>query len=164
MTISSAERESIRIAHLTMIQGVIARMGSNSFTLKALSATFGSASVAIMASADNPSSIYAVAAIVPMAIFWFMDAKYLRLEKAYRTLYDRVRKSDEIEAYSLDAREILKDTPSAIRLALSWSVCWFYIAILLALGAVSVIILTSAEGDGACVVGERTANVSLLRL
>ncbi|GKY88132.1 hypothetical protein [Sinisalibacter aestuarii] len=132
--------ESIRIAHLTMLQGVISRMGSNSFTLKALSATFGSAAVAVMATVDKPSLYYAVAAIVPMIIFWLMDAQYLRYERAYRRLYDHVRKGEEIEAYSLEATPFMQDTASVLRLACSWSVSWFYLAILLSLGAVALLI------------------------
>ncbi len=81
---TEVQDESIRIAHLTMLQGVITRMGANSFTLKALAATFGSAAVAVMATAETPSPYYAVAAVVPMIIFWLMDAQYLRLERAYR--------------------------------------------------------------------------------
>lgn len=134
------QSESIRIAHLTMLQGVISRMGSNSFTLKALSATFGSAAVAVMASADKPSPYYAVAAIVPMIIFWLMDAQYLRYERAYRNLYDHVRKGEEIEAYSLEATPFMADTASVFRLAVSWSVSWFYVAIFLSLGAVALLI------------------------
>ena len=49
MAEQNQQDESIRIAHLTMLQGVITRMGANSFTLKALAATFGSAAVAVMA-------------------------------------------------------------------------------------------------------------------
>ena len=86
MTEIKSHDESIRIAHLTMLQGVITRMGANSFTLKALAATFGSAAVAVMATVGTPSPYYAVAAIVPMIIFWLMDAQYLRLERAYRKL------------------------------------------------------------------------------
>lgn len=137
---SQGNDESIRIAHLTMLQGVIARMGANSFTLKALAATFGSAAVAVMATVETPSPYYAVAAIVPMVIFWLMDAQFLRLERAYRKLYDHVRKGEEIEAYSLEATPFMRDTASAIRLALSWSVSWFYAAIFLSLGAVAVLI------------------------
>ena len=150
MTENSAELESIRIAHLSMLQGVISRMGANSFTLKALSATFGSAAVAVMASADNPSAIYAIAAIVPMIIFWIMDAQYLRLERAYRNLFDHVRKGEEVEAYSLNAQSFMKLAPSVLRLAFSWSVCWFYIAILSALGAVAAIIILSSGASDAC--------------
>lgn len=140
MSEKSEHSESIKIAHLTMLQGVISRMGSNSFTLKALAATFGSAAVAVMATVDTPSPYYAVAAIVPMLIFWLMDAQYLRLERAYRNLYDHVRKGEEVEAYSLNAMPFMKDTASVLRLAVSWSVSWFYVAILLSLGAVAFLI------------------------
>lgn len=141
---TEVQDESIRIAHLTMLQGVITRMGANSFTLKALAATFGSAAVAVMATAETPSPYYAVAAVVPMIIFWLMDAQYLRLERAYRKLYDHVRKGEEIEAYSLEATPFMKDTSSVIRLALSWSVSWFYVAIFLSLGAVVSLIFCGA--------------------
>lgn len=140
MAPDQTQDESIRIAHLTMLQGVISRMGANSFTLKALAATFGSAAVAVMATVEQPSPYYAVAAIVPMLIFWLMDAQYLRLERAYRNLYDHVRRGEEIEAYSLNAVPFMSETASTLRLAVSWSVSWFYLAILLSLGAVAYLI------------------------
>jgi hypothetical protein len=136
MANDNGQSESIRIAHLTMLQGVISRMGANSFTLKALSATFGSAAVAVTATADKPSLYYATAAIVPILIFWLMDAQFLRYERAYRSLYDHVRKGEEIEAYSLDAAPFMKDIKSIIGVALSWSVSFFYIAILVSFGLV----------------------------
>lgn len=141
---SKVPDESIRIAHLTMLQGVITRMGANSFTLKALAATFGSAAVAVMATAEKPSPYYAVAAIVPIVMFWLMDAQYLRLERAYRTLYEHVRKGEEIEIYSLEATPFMQDTVSVFRLALSRSVSWFYVALFLSLGAVALLMLCEA--------------------
>lgn len=140
MSDTKVQDESIRIAHLAMLQGVISRMGANSFTLKALAATFGSAAVAVMANVEKPSAYYAVAAVVPMVIFWLMDAQYLRLERAYRKLYDHVRKGQDVEAYSLEATPFLKDIAPVLRLAFSWSVSWFYVAIFLSLGAVAVLI------------------------
>ena len=144
MTETNSHNESIRIAHLTMLQGVITRMGANSFTLKALAATFGSAAVAVMATVETPSPYYAVAAMVPMIIFWLMDAQYLRLEQAYRKLYDHVRKGEEVEAYSLEASPFMKDTASTLLLAVTWSVSWFYVAILLSLGSVALLIFCEA--------------------
>lgn len=136
MTDTHDQSESIRIAHLTMLQGVISRMGANSFTLKALSATFGSAAVAVTATADDPSLYYAGAAFVPILIFWLMDAQYLRYERAYRKLYETVRKGDEIEAYTLDAAPFMEDIGPVMRIALSWSVSLFYFAILVSFGAI----------------------------
>lgn len=137
MSDPSDHTESIKIAHLTMIQGVIARMGSNSFTLKALSATFASAAVAVMATVQTPSPYYLASALVPIIIFWMMDAQYLRYERSYRKLYDHVRSGESIDPYSLDASPFLSDIPSIIRISISWSVSLFYIAIILSLLSVA---------------------------
>ena len=75
-----------------------------------------------------------------MLIFWLMDAQYLRHECAYRRLYDHVRKGEEIEAYSLEAEPFMAETASVLRLAASWSVSWFYVAILVSLGSVTFLI------------------------
>lgn len=147
MTKKSPESESIRIAHLTMLQGVIARMGSNSFTLKALSATFGSAAIAVLATAQHPSPHYAVAALVPIMIFWLMDAQYLRYERSYRRLFERVRRGEEVEAYDLNADPFMSETGHVLRLAVTGSVAWFYVAILIALGAVGVTIYMERAVD-----------------
>lgn len=144
MTGSQDQNESIRIAHLTMLQGVISRMGANSFSLKALSATFGSAAVAVTASSANPSVYYAIAAVVPILIFWLMDAQYLRYERAYRNLYDHVRKGEEIDAYSLNAAPFMRDLGPVFYIALSWSVSLFYVAILVSFGLVVYLILKGA--------------------
>lgn len=132
--------ESMKIAHLTMLQGVITRMGANSFALKALSATFGSAAIAALASSSDPSPLYAVAAVVPIFMFWIMDAQYLRIERAYRTLYEKVRKGEEVDAYSLDASAFMSHVGMAIRLAFSWSVAIFYLAMVGSLALIASII------------------------
>lgn len=140
MTEKSPDSESIRIAHLTMLQGVIARMGANSFTLKALSATFGSAAIAVLAAAEKPSPYYAVAAMIPIVIFWLMDAQYLRYERSYRRLFERVRRGEEVEAYTLDAAPFMSEAGPVLKLAFSWSVLWFYAAIIFSFGAVVALI------------------------
>ena len=136
--------ENKQIAHLSMIQGVITRMGYNSFTLKALAATFGSATVAAIAAMDDPSLYLPIAAVVPVFAFWIMDAQYLRLERAYRKLYDQVRKENVEDPFSLDASPYLKETSSVLRLAFSWSTSWFYFAVFLSLGLVTLLIYCGA--------------------
>jgi hypothetical protein len=148
VTEESSHNESIRIAHLTMLQGVIARMGANSFTLKALSATFGSAAIAVMATAAKPSPYYPVAAVIPIIIFWLMDAQYLRYERGYRKLFERVRRGEDVDSYSLDASPFMGDVGPILKLAVSWSVAWFYIAILISLVAIAVMIFVGGlNGD-----------------
>lgn len=141
MAEASEHHESIRIAHLTLLQSVVTRMGANSFTLKALAATFGSAGVAIMATMQNPSPYYPVAAVIPIVIFWLMDAQYLRLERGYRHMFDQVRRGEEIEPYSLDAEPFMVEIAPVLRMAVTWSVAWFYLAIFFSFGAVALLIL-----------------------
>ena len=129
--------ENAKIAHLTMLQGVIARMGANSFTLKALSASFGSGAIAVMATADKPSPYYAIAAVIPIIMFWMMDAQYLKYERAYRRLFDNVRKGQKVDPFCLDPAPFMGEIGNVVRLALSWSVSGFYVAIMIALATVA---------------------------
>lgn len=148
--------ESIRIAHLTMLQGVITRMGANSFTLKALAATFGSAAIAVIASSENLSPFYPFAAMIPIIIFWLMDAQYLRLERAYRSLFDHVRKGEKIDPYCLDAMPFMADISSVVRLALTWSVAWFYVAFFISFGIIGFLIICGGS-DGWCFWSDATS-------
>ncbi|MGP6089559.1 hypothetical protein [Antarctobacter jejuensis] len=136
--------ESIKIAHLTMLQGVISRMGANSFTLKALAATFGSAAIAALASASKPSVYYAVSALIPIFMFWIMDANYLRIERSYRKLYDKVRTGERVDPYTMDATAFASHFGTAFRLAITWSVSVFYLAVLFSLAVVAGIIICGA--------------------
>ena len=83
--------------HLSFIQGVITRMNSNSFSMKGWMVAIVSALCAVYAA--NPCSeasyIYFIAAIIADILFCFLDAYYLKMEKEYRKLYDKVLKSPE---------------------------------------------------------------------
>ena len=140
------QNESIRIAHLAMTQGIITRMGANSFALKALSATISSAAVAISATADNLSLVYVLVAIVPIVFFWFLDAQYLRYERAYIKLYNCVRKGESIEMYSLKVKPFLKKVDSVFCIGLSWSIGPFYLILLIIISSIGLIALFKSGG------------------
>ena len=78
--------------HLSFIQGVINRMNSNSFSMKGWMVAIVSALCAVYASNPNSCSayIYFIAAIIADLLFCFLDAYYLKMEKEYRNLYNRV--------------------------------------------------------------------------
>jgi hypothetical protein len=76
------------IAHLNMLQGIITRLAGNSAQCKTwcvaiVSALFG------LAGATKAGRI-AGAAIIPIAVFGFVDAAYLANERAYRDLYNAI--------------------------------------------------------------------------
>ena len=78
--------------HLLFIQGVITRMNSNSFSMKGWMVAIVCALFAVYASNSTADDayLYIIAALVADILFCFLDAYYLKMEKEYRNLYDRV--------------------------------------------------------------------------
>jgi hypothetical protein len=77
-----------KAVYLQIIQGVITRMGSNSFVLKGWNVTLVSALFALAAKDSN--SQFILIAILPAVAFWCLDAFYLRQERLFRKLYEDV--------------------------------------------------------------------------
>lgn len=119
-----------KIRHLEMIQGVINRMASNSFALKALSGTITAAIIAYAGATKDPAKWFALAGILPAVIFWAMDAKYLRLEKMFRSLYDDVRIGVVTEPFDMNFMRYDKTADKLAVVAFSWSVRWFYLTLI----------------------------------
>ena len=70
-----------KIAHLQMLQNVIDRFSSNSFTLKGLCFTL----------IIGMLSFYKESVILSINLtFWFLDSYYLKQERYYRAIYNAV--------------------------------------------------------------------------
>ena len=88
---SNKYSEDVR-QHLSFIQGVITRMNSNSFSMKGWMVAIVSALSAVYASNSqaNDAYLYVIVAIIADILFLFLDAYYLKMEKEYRNLYNKV--------------------------------------------------------------------------
>lgn len=72
----------------------------------------------------------AVVGLLPAVAFWGLNAYYLRAERQYRALYDRVRRHDPtVEPFSMDARS--ESVASGLRVAWSMTLRTFYGSILI---------------------------------
>ncbi|MCY4629354.1 MAG: hypothetical protein OXE75_00470 [bacterium] len=90
-----------REAHLAMIQGVINRLGQNSFLLKGWSVLLVSALLAVAASSSEDWIL--PVAFLPALAFWGLDGYYLRQERLFRRLYDHARQADDADVdYGMD--------------------------------------------------------------
>lgn len=78
-----------KLKHLDMIQAVITRMNSNSFSLKGWAVTLVAGLFAL--SSKDANKIYYLVTYIPIIVFWFLDAYYLKQERLYRKLYEKVR-------------------------------------------------------------------------
>ncbi|PWD85351.1 hypothetical protein [Ignatzschineria cameli] len=79
--------------HLTFLQNIINRMGSNSFIIKTLAISF----IGIVFSfVSTPSYIYMIIGIFIILMLSFLDSYYLRLERFFRRSYLQLIKNIEI--------------------------------------------------------------------
>ena len=74
-----------KIAHLQMLQNIIDRFSSNSFTLKGLCFTL----IIGMLSFYKESLLWSIILIINLT-FWFLDSYYLKQERYYRAIYNKV--------------------------------------------------------------------------
>lgn len=121
-----------RLKYLEMVQGVINRMGQNSFLIKAWSVTLISALLALSAREGNIKFLYPV--YLPLTIFALLDAYYLSRERVYRDLYDRVLNGSSSD-FQLSIREPDAGYDSWFRAIVSKTIVLFYVGIALSVYA-----------------------------
>lgn len=111
------------IAHLPLVQGVINRMGNNSFLIKGWTVTLVAAIFALAAAESNQKFIFI--ALFPSLVFWYLDAYYLKQEKLYRELYnDIVADCSRVDAFTMKTEKY--ETNCVLRLMLTRSTGPFY--------------------------------------
>lgn len=114
--------EDDRIKHLEMLQAVIARLGSNGFLIKGWAVTVAGVFVGLAVNSEDCSlaRVGAAAAIV----FWGLDGYFLRAERRFRKLFDRVRLFDAAVGpffMGATASDWTKQLPDEE----SWELSWF---------------------------------------
>ena len=122
--------------HLQMIQGVVTRLGHNSFLLKGWSVILVAALLAF--AANTTEKLILMVTFVPIAAFWGLDSYYLYKERQYRALYNHVRKQGAQDLdYELDidvsaeAKEV-----SRFRAVFSLTLTGFYGTILVTVAVI----------------------------
>jgi hypothetical protein len=94
-----------QIAHLGFVQGIIARMGTNSFLLKGWSVTLVAALFALSSKDSNRE--FVVLAYFPVLLFWLLDAFFLWQENLYRELYENIARDQSLsEQFSLSTDSV----------------------------------------------------------
>lgn len=114
-----------KIAHLGFIQGVINRMGNNSFLIKSWAITLVAAIFAL--SAENSNTKFTYISFFPMILFWWLDAFFLHQEKLYRKLYEKVANNTEPSAeFSMNAYKYKKEVDCFCKVFFSKTLLYFY--------------------------------------
>lgn len=130
MIVTSEESKvALRIAHLSMIQGVITRMSGFSASAKTFTITIlaGLAAISLQADAMQLGVIAMIAAV----ILFLIDTYYMTLEVRFRSLYDEVVARHLDLAVDMSIAPVVKsgDKTKAINSKSNWM---FYGPVLLA--------------------------------
>lgn len=118
--------------HLEMIQNIIGRMSNSSFLIKGWCITLISVLLAI--GTQNTNIRLILITLLPLIMFWILDAYYLRQERLFRKLYtDTCLVDENIANFSMNTSPFIKTTPSWIKTAFSSTLVLFYGIILFAI-------------------------------
>ncbi len=144
-----------RVKHLELLQAVIGRLGNDSFLVKGWAITVAGAFIGFAVTSREPG--LALASIIPTLLFWALDATYLRSERLFRVLYERVRQPQStVEGFFMSAtsprwiESHIKGTPdeskaSWWRTAKSASLALFYGALVLAALVMAALVSSRSE-------------------
>ena len=90
------------LKHLEFIQAVITRLANDSFLMKGWALTVAGAFYGF--AVKGTSWQVAAIGLMPVLVFWGLDAYFLRQERLFRGLYDQVRqRNPAVEPFSMNA-------------------------------------------------------------
>ena len=130
-----------KIKHLELIQSIVSRMSNNSFMLKGWTVTLVAGIFAL--AGKDAEKLYLIVAFVPVVAFWGLDSFYLLQERLYRSLYDKVRQTEE-DNIDFSLKAAIEEFGSAkncyCSCLFSNTEKWFYIPIILV--CIIIVVLT----------------------
>lgn len=134
--LSEEKIADLRIKDLEFLQSLISRLSTYSAANKNYCITLTTAICGLALTTKAP--YISLFSILPALLFFFMDGRYLRSERIFRTIYDKRRREDWSTKPSFDLCYSTEDEQSLQESLFSWSVLPFYS--LLVLGIVLVFI------------------------
>ena len=106
------ECESVS-AHLSIVQGIIGRMGANSTSCKIQCVVLVAGIIVLVAQTKTPS--YTLLALIPTGLFLCLDLYYLALERTFRRSYNAfVRKLHHNQVQLEDLFVVSPDSPGIL--------------------------------------------------
>ena len=101
--------EEKKLKHLELTQGVVNRLANNSALLKGWSVTLVAALLALSVATEQKIAFIWIA-LVPLIVFWILDAYYLWQERLFRAVYDNVRQKNEDDIdFEMNPQQFVSD-------------------------------------------------------
>ena len=96
-------------SHVSILQAVINRMAANSAGCKTWCITLVSATIIVIATIEKPDYVWI--ALIPILLFFFLDAYYLGLERRFRARYNDF--ISKLHSNSVTVNDLFMVTPEA---------------------------------------------------
>ncbi len=138
------ERTKYFLKEVEIIQGIIKRMGLNSFMIKGWTIT-----LVVVTLLLKGTRYQVLIAFIPLISFWFLDAYFLWQEKLYRKLYNWVienRLKTHEYLFSMDQYRFKDQVKSKIKIMFSITLGWFYGTLLFLLVLYTIYLLIILKG------------------
>lgn len=118
------KNEKMLIEEIKLIQDIIKRLSTNSFSIKTICVTLVVATLLF-----KGSDKHIFVAFIPLLSFWYLDSYYLRQERLFRKLHKwlvdyRMQNGDRI--FDFDISKFDKEVESVCKIMLSKSILLFY--------------------------------------
>lgn len=129
-TVEKMDKETLH-KEIDLIQSVINRLAHNSFLLKGWTITIIVAVLAFTKDTlvTNDITYFSLILLIPLVVFWYLDAFFLHKEKCYIKLYNWVvkkRLKTKEYQYNLNYKRFEKDVDSIGKIMRSETLLTFY--------------------------------------
>lgn len=115
---------------IDLIEGCINRMAGNSFKIKEWTVAIITAVVALLSSKEVSLHAICLIALIPLILFWCLDAFYLRTERKYRKMYEWVlcqrKKGNNDFQFELNTQRFDSDVDGLCKVMFSKTLRLFY--------------------------------------
>ena len=118
------DREKILIEEIKVVQDIIKRMASNSFSVKTWTITLVVATL-LFKGTNNHIFI----AFIPLFAFWFLDSYYLQQERLFRQVHNWIaiyRQDNDDKLFNMNPMQFQDKVQTVLRIMFSISTLPFY--------------------------------------
>ena len=139
------ERKEFLFKEIDIIQANIKRLANNSFLIKGWMIT-----IVVVTFLFKGNSELHLLSLIPLIIFWALDAYFLRHERMYRELYKWVaenRLRDDTNLLDMKATRFKKNIGSVPKIMFSKTLGWLYCGVLVMVVVYEWLIYNSKVGD-----------------
>lgn len=131
MSTDPSDQVNLKIAYLNILQNIIARMSNYVLAIQTASVTVMTALLAF--SATDKVSFHWWLFLVPWFVFVGYHVYFLRLERAFRQLYNSATITTDIEVsdFKIDKQKLDSSAPCILKVLFSIPLLVFHIALLI---------------------------------